>query len=56
MTRAKNQHGSVMIKYGITSESGFKDQKWEKFPEGQERLDIEVEFPQLGVEQNYFIT
>ena len=39
-----------MIKYGITSDSGFKEQKWEKFEEGQERLDIEVEFAQRPLE------
>lgn len=50
LNRAKNQHGNVMIKYGITSDSGFKEQKWEKFEEGQERLDIEVEFPQRPLE------
>ena len=50
LRRRHNQHGSIMIKYSISSLSGGKEQRWEKFNDGMEFLELAVDLPQFPLQ------
>ena len=48
--RKANCHGSVMVKYAVSSLSLGKEQRWEKFEDGTGKLELNVDLPQYPVQ------
>ena len=45
--RLDNTNGNVMIKYAINSTSGGRLEKWIKMYDGQEQVDLNIQFPRV---------